>query len=249
MTSIEWAFEQIEGESDIQRDVLSNILEIKISVSNFLEIKRIAKEMHKQEIINTVLDVGSFMSREEAEQYYNENYGSKGSDDHISDISKMVKKGTLKKRMDKDAWFVVFQSNAYNENDMAYDLLKSQEIDIDMYDVYKDGDEVTFELVNKKWAKITPFLYPFENTSSQTEICISCDEQKETHKICMDCIGKMIKENQTEISDEEIEKGAENAWSDYEYEEGNLYSTTFKGGWKLAIKWYREQLKSKNNEL
>jgi hypothetical protein len=48
-----------------------------------------------------------------------------------------------------------------------------------------------------------------------------------------------------EISDEEIEKGAENAWSDYEYEEGNLYSTTFKGGWKLAIKWYREQLKKK----
>ena len=51
--------------------------------------------------------------------------------------------------------------------------------------------------------------------------------------------------SQTEISDEEIEKGAENAWSDYEYEEGNLYSTTFKGGWKLAIKWYREQLKSR----
>ena len=48
-----------------------------------------------------------------------------------------------------------------------------------------------------------------------------------------------------EISDEEIEKQAENAWSDYEYEEGNLYSTTFKGGWKLAIKWYREQLKQK----
>lgn len=51
--------------------------------------------------------------------------------------------------------------------------------------------------------------------------------------------------SQTEISDEEIEKSSENAWSDYEYEEGNLYSTTFKGGWKLAIKWYREQLKQK----
>ena len=79
-------------------------------------------------------------------------------------------KGTLKKRMDKDAWFIVFQSNAYNENDMAYDLLKSQEIDIDMYDVYKDGEEVTFEVVDKNWAKITPFLYPFETTSSQQEI-------------------------------------------------------------------------------
>ena len=89
---------------------------------------------------------------------------------HIVDTNEMVKRGTLKKRMDKDAWFVVFQSNAYNESDMAYELIKSQEIDIDMYDVYKDGDEVTFEVVNKKWAKITPFLYPFKTTSSQTEI-------------------------------------------------------------------------------
>ena len=55
--------------------------------------------------------------------------------------------------------------------------------------------------------------------------------------------GSDVTSSQTEISDEEIENEAENAWSDYEYEEGNLYSTTFKGGWKLAIKWYREQLK------
>ena len=50
---------------------------------------------------------------------------------------------------------------------------------------------------------------------------------------------KSTTSSQTEISDEEIEKGAETAWSDYEYEEGNLYSTTFKGGWKLGIKWYK----------
>ena len=40
-----------------------------------------AEKLEKQQIINTVLDVGSFMSREEAEQYYNETYGSKGSDE------------------------------------------------------------------------------------------------------------------------------------------------------------------------
>ena len=27
-------------------------------------------------------------------------------------------------------------------------------------------------------------------------VCVSCDEQKETHEICMDCVKKMIKENQ-----------------------------------------------------
>ena len=48
-----------------------------------------------------------------------------------------------------------------------------------------------------------------------------------------------------QITDEEIEKAKENAWSDYEYQEGNLYSTTFSDGWKMAIKWYREQLKQR----
>jgi hypothetical protein len=51
--------------------------------------------------------------------------------------------------------------------------------------------------------------------------------------------------SQTEISDEEIGEAAEYAWNNYDYEEGNLYSHTFKGAWKLAIKWYREQLKLK----
>jgi len=40
----------------------------------------------------------------------------------------------------------------------------------------------------------------------QQEICINCDEEKETHEICMDCISKLIKENHKEISDEEIFK-------------------------------------------
>jgi hypothetical protein len=53
--------------------------------------------------------------------------------------------------------------------------------------------------------------------------------------------------SQTEISDEmsKIEKALYHAWSDYEYQEGNLYSTTFRDGWLMAIKWYREQLKKK----
>ena len=58
-------------------------------------------------------------------------------------------------------------------------------------------------------------------------------------------VSKMVEVPQQEVSDEEIKKGGENAWSDYEYQEGNLYSTTFRDGWLMAIKWYREQLKTK----
>jgi ribosomal protein L32 len=31
-----------------------------------------------------------------------------------------------------------------------------------------------------------------------SSVCVSCDEEKETHEICMDCISKMIKENKTQ---------------------------------------------------
>jgi hypothetical protein len=53
--------------------------------------------------------------------------------------------------------------------------------------------------------------------------------------------------SQTEISDEmtKIEKALYHAWSDYEYQEGNLYSTTFRDGWLMAIDWYKKQLNNK----
>jgi hypothetical protein len=59
MTSIEWLIEQL--------------MERGFQEKNY-EILEQAKLLHKQEIINTVLDVGSFMSREEAEQYYLETF-------------------------------------------------------------------------------------------------------------------------------------------------------------------------------
>ena len=47
-------------------------------------------------------------------------------------------------------------------------------------------------------------------------------------------------------SDEEIEFAKENAWSTYEYEEGNLYSTTFNGGFELGAKWMRDKIQGGN---
>jgi len=61
MTSIQWLIDQINNKAwgNVRIDIPKEMIEQ-------------AKEMHKQEIINAVLDVGSFMSREEAEQYYQE---------------------------------------------------------------------------------------------------------------------------------------------------------------------------------
>lgn len=62
--------------------------------------------------------------------------------------------------------------------------------------------------------------------------CIACDEEKQTHVICMDCI---VKTNH-EISDEEIvQKALEVGYT----------KTLFIDG----AKWYREQLRLKTDKL
>jgi len=67
--------------------------------------------------------------------------------------------------------------------------------------------------------------------------CVNCNEQKQVHLMCLDCCIKLGNQNQTEISDEEIEKIINPNKLDKIPE-----------SWKEFIegaKWYREQLKQK----
>lgn len=70
--------------------------------------------------------------------------------------------------------------------------------------------------------------------------CVSCNEQKQVHSMCLDCCIKLGNQNQTEISDEEIMKEAEHkskifkGWTTYET-----------SAWVMGCQWYREQLKKK----
>jgi hypothetical protein len=72
MTSIEWLIQQIENKGSAwEKDSIKRI-QISIKVSEYLELKRQAKEMHKQEIIDAWDDgIDSFSTRN-AEVYYNE---------------------------------------------------------------------------------------------------------------------------------------------------------------------------------
>ena len=64
-----------------------------------------AKEMHKQEIIDACIEFGNLngVDIEDYEQYYQETFVSKGSDDHISDVSKMVELPQQEKTL-SDKW-------------------------------------------------------------------------------------------------------------------------------------------------
>ena len=103
MTSIEKVFEQLEEQGIVFKSA-NNLLHISIDASAYIDIKRLSKEMHKQEIITSYAfghnDGCRYMNNdkqefEHGEGYYQETFVSKGSDDtlkdyHIVDTNEMV---------------------------------------------------------------------------------------------------------------------------------------------------------------
>lgn len=95
MTSIEWLAKQLLNAEP-------NVLEWQKYILQ-------AKEMHKQEIIDAYYQCGrdNFehikVINRSATEYYQETFVSKGSDDHISDISKMVEFPQQEKTL-SDKW-------------------------------------------------------------------------------------------------------------------------------------------------
>jgi hypothetical protein len=60
----------------------------------------------------------------------------------------------------------------------------------------------------------------------------------------LDGINNLVPKQQTEISNTDIEFAATNAWVEFNKKDSDD-SESFYKGWELAIKWYREQLKTK----
>jgi hypothetical protein len=99
MTSIEWLIDQLEQKGDMRETPSIRNLQLNIDTSDYLELKRQAKEMHKQEIIDAWNSAGGGDAYHQGKDYYQETFVSKGSDDHISDISKMVNVPQLKTKI------------------------------------------------------------------------------------------------------------------------------------------------------
>jgi hypothetical protein len=79
-TAVEWLIEQLEEKGDLRETPSIRIVQLNIDTSDYLDLKRQAKEMHKQEIIDAV-GVGSQFDRDylygyhdKAEQYYQETF-------------------------------------------------------------------------------------------------------------------------------------------------------------------------------
>ena len=104
-TTVDYIFEQLEEQGLIFLTTKTNEMTISISASDYLDIKRLAKEMEKQQIIDALeygWDNGHIhisILEDVEDKYYTSTYGSKGSDvmtpeNHIGVLSEAVKKET-----------------------------------------------------------------------------------------------------------------------------------------------------------
>jgi len=83
MTSIENVFEQLEEQGIVFKSA-NNLLHISIDASDYLDIKRLSKEKHKQEIIKAFDESENYYyqylinhkPKIDSETYYQEKFGS-----------------------------------------------------------------------------------------------------------------------------------------------------------------------------
>jgi hypothetical protein len=85
MTSIEWLIEQLEQKGDMRETPSIRNLQLNIDTSDYLELKRQAKEIHKQEIVDAfshteIMSGEYFQVFDNAEDYYQETFVSNESD-------------------------------------------------------------------------------------------------------------------------------------------------------------------------
>ena len=126
MTAVNYIFEQLEEQGLIFLTTKTNEMTISISASDYLDIKRLAKEMEKQQIIDA-FDEGQEYEYQYhinnapkfySETYFTETYGSKGSDDHIVDTNKMISSQT--EISDEEIFYQKQVMNPYSTGEQSY---------------------------------------------------------------------------------------------------------------------------------
>ena len=123
-TAIEYIFEQLEEQGLIFLTTKTNEMTISISASDYLDIKRLAKEMEKQHIIDAWNggDYAYFYSKEtgrdfvDGNEYFAETYGSKGSDETNSEKPNETSSQTEISDEEIEYGFEYFQINRLGES-------------------------------------------------------------------------------------------------------------------------------------
>ncbi len=84
MTAVQWFIEQLEQKGDASENASIRRIQISIDVSDYLELKRQAKEMEKEQIMDAsgsgwsdgvLYSNGEIWNYQSPEHYYEEKYG------------------------------------------------------------------------------------------------------------------------------------------------------------------------------
>jgi len=78
MTAVQWLIEQLEQKGDAWENVSIRKIQISIDVSDYLDLKRQAKEMEKEQIEDAYFIGGHDIQNNRyrgMHEYYNETYG------------------------------------------------------------------------------------------------------------------------------------------------------------------------------
>lgn len=92
MTAVEKVFNELEEQGLIFLTTKTNEMTISISASDYLDIKRLAKEMEKQQIIDAQsyaisnADMTNNRGYFDSNKWYNETYGSNSVNPNLSEI-------------------------------------------------------------------------------------------------------------------------------------------------------------------
>jgi hypothetical protein len=130
-------------------------------------------------------------------------------------------------------------SDILSNPDSKIENLVSKEVEFEIVkETYDDGSEC-------KYAK----LINHENSAKQDVLNIGKDTADYIDRHIIESMKELAKEGfkpkLSEMSDEEIEKGADECYPFDESDDGlkGMIISAKKGAWFDAIKWYREQLK------
>jgi hypothetical protein len=84
MTAVQWFIEQLEQKGDASENLFVRRVQISIDVSDYLDLKRQAKEMEKEQIMDAsgsgwsdgvLYSNGEIWNYQSPEHYYTETYG------------------------------------------------------------------------------------------------------------------------------------------------------------------------------
>ena len=104
MTAVHWLDEQLQDKMYFVYGYTDGVRKVTIPLEDYMKFKQEALELEKEQIIdayaNAVMkennsDYIGMHEQSSAEIYFDETYGSKGSDDHIVDTNEMLQKANF----------------------------------------------------------------------------------------------------------------------------------------------------------